>query len=253
MNRYILYICISLFAIVLITGVTAEPDFTGMLRTIDDMQSFEDNDFSCVYTVVSQKPGEPQEVHQVRLFRRDLNDQFLLLILKPEVQKGQGYLQVDDNVWFYDPESRKFSHSSMKENVVNSDAKNSDFTQSSLAEDYDVVAWEEAELGKFPVYILDLQAKNNEVSYDKLKLWIRRDVTLVLKQESYSAGEERRLMRTAFFTKYTKVAEKYIPAQMLMVDNLKEGEKTQITLTDPIVSKLPDFVFTKAYLEKVNN
>lgn len=247
------YSVLFVLMVLLSVGLIAEPDFIGMLQTIDEMQTFKDTDFSCVYTVVSQKPGESQEVHQVRLFRRDENDQFLLLILKPEVQKGQGYLQVDDNVWFYDPESRKFSHSSIKENIVNSDAKNSDFTESSFAEDYEVVDWEESKLGKFPVYVLDLKAKHNEVSYDKIKLWIRKDVTIVLKQESYSAGEDKRLMRTAYFTKYTKVAEKYIPANMLMVDNLKEGEKTQITLSDPIVSDLPDFVFTKAYLEKVNN
>jgi hypothetical protein len=32
--------------------------------------------------------------------------------MEPESQLGQGYLKVDDNLWFYDPESRKFSHSS---------------------------------------------------------------------------------------------------------------------------------------------
>ncbi len=228
-----------------------EPDFHQMLVEIDNTGNFQNSDFSCVYTIVSEKPGEEPSVTQARMFRRDRLDQFVLLILKPEAQKGQGYLKVDDNVWFYDPESRKFSHSSLKENIQNSDAKNSDLDRGSMADDYDVIAWEEGTLGSFPVYILVLQAKNNEVSYPKIKLWIRKDRPIVLKAEEYSLSD--RLMRTTYYPKYIQVGDQYLPSQMLFIDNLKEGEKTQITMKDPSVSVLPDSVFTTSFLERVNN
>jgi len=48
------------------------------------------------------------------------------------------------------------------------------------------------------------------------------------------------------------VGEKYLPTRILMVDMLNVGEKTQITMTNPSIGALPDYVFTKAYLEKVN-
>ncbi|MBI9105878.1 MAG: outer membrane lipoprotein-sorting protein [Spirochaetales bacterium] len=229
----------------------AEPDFKLMLEEIDQLGSFDDTDFSCVYTFVSEKPGEETEVTQARMFRRDASGQFVMLILKPEYQKGQGYLKVDDNVWFYDPESRKFTHSSMKENVQNSEAKNSDMDGLSLSEDYDVNSWEQGKLGNFDVYILNLVSKNDEVSYPKIKLWVRTDRTIVLKEEDYSLSD--RLMRTSYYPKYVQVGEKFVPSQILIVDNLQEGEKTQLTMKNPSTASLPDSVFSKAYIERVNN
>lgn len=233
------------------TMVFADPDFIKMLEEIDNLGSFDDTDFSCVYTFVSEKPGEETEVTQARMFRRDESEQFVMLILKPDYQKGQGYLKVDENVWFYDPESRKFTHSSMKENVQNSEARNSDMDGLSLSEDYEVASWEKGVLGNFETYILNLAALNNEVTYPKLKLWVRTDQTIVLKEEDYSLSD--RLMRTTYFPKYVKVGDKYVPSQILIVDNLQEGEKTQLTMKNPSIADLPDSVFSKAYIERVNN
>ena len=232
-------------------ALSAEPDFKQMLEDIDKLGSFDDTDFSCVYTFVSEKPGEETEVTQARMFRRDSREQFVMLILKPDYQKGQGYLKVDDNVWFYDPESRKFTHSSMKENVQNSEAKNSDMDGLSLSEDYEVGSWEEGKLGNFDVYILNLVALNDEVSYPRIKLWVRPDRNIVLKEEDYSLSD--RLMRTSYFPKYVQVGSKFVPAQILIVDNLQEGEKTQLTMKNPSTAALPDSVFSKAYIERVNN
>jgi hypothetical protein len=99
------------------------PDFARMLEEIDALTSFGDGDFSAVYTIIAERPGEEREVTQARLFRRDRSNQFLILILQPEVQRGQGYLQIDDNVWFYDPDSRRFERTTIRENIQGSDAQ----------------------------------------------------------------------------------------------------------------------------------
>ena len=240
----------ALFLVLGTAPLSAEPDFEQMLAEIDELGTFDNSDFSCVYTMVSEKPGEDVSLTQVRLFRRDSEDQFLLLILKPEAQRGQGYLQLEEVVWFYDPESRKFEKSTLKETIQDSDTQNSDLDRSALSEDYRVVDWEEGTLGSFEVYILDLQANTTDVSYDKLKLWVRRDVPIILKEEDYSVNN--RLMRTIFFPNYVTVAEKYLPSKALIIDELNPGEKTQITMRDATIADIPDYVFTKAYLERVN-
>jgi|GEM_PF-4625290 len=166
----------------------AKPDPVALLKELDQLSDFSGKDFSAVFTIVTQKPGEKDSVTQARIFRRDTKKQFLILILLPEVNKGQGYLREEDNVWFYDPTSRKFSHSSVKENLQNTKAKNSDFTLSSFADDYAVTSMTEGTLGKFPVWILDLKAKTNEVSYERVVLYIRKDRTMLLKREDYSVN-----------------------------------------------------------------
>lgn len=233
--------------------VTAEegPDFGAILGRIEGSRSFADTDFSCVYTMVNQKPGEDISVTRFRLFRRDGEDKLVLLILEPEVQKGQGYLRVRENVWFYDPESRKFAHSSLKVNIQDSEAKSSDFSELSLVKDYGVAEWEETTLGQYPVYKVTLDAKNNEVPYPRIILWIRQDRDMILKEEDYSLSG--RLMRTAYFPNYGRVGGRLLPTRMLFVDELREGEKTQITMKETSLEDLPDSLFTKAYLERVNN
>lgn len=233
------------------TVFSAEPDFERMLKQIDELSSFEGKDFSCIYTMVSEKPGEDASVTKVRMFRRDDADQFVILILQPEAQKGQGYLQVDENVWFYDPESRKFEKSTLRENIQDSDTQNSDLDRSSLSEDYEVAGYSEGKLGSFDVWVLDLQAVRTDVSYDKLKLWVRKDEVIVLKEEDYSVNG--RLMRTIYYPNYIKVDTKFIPSKALIIDELNTGEKTQITMKDATVASIPDYVFSKAYLERVNN
>lgn len=227
-----------------------EPDFHKVLATIDTMSNFDSSDFTCTYTIVTEKPGKETSVTQARMFRRDSEKKFLILILQPDVQKGQGYLQAEDNLWFYDPESRKFAHSSLKENFQDSDAKNSDFKASSLANDYTIESHTTGTLGAYNVYILDLRANNDEVAYPHVKLWLRQDGFLVLKSEEYSLSD--RLMRTAYYPSYVQVGSRYIPNRMLLVDALNAGEKTQVSLGDISVARVPDVVFTKSYLERVN-
>ncbi len=226
------------------------PDFSRILSEIDDLGRFAGEDFSGVYTIVSERPNEERNVTQARLFRRDVTDQFVILILQPDVDRGQGYLQVDDTVWFYDPESRKFERSSLRENIQESDAQNDDLNQQSFADDYQVVNWRSGRLGQFDVYILDLEALRDDVTYDKTTLYVRQDVSLVLVEENFSVND--RLMRTVVYSRYATVAGKYVPSQVLIRDEINEGERTQYTLSDPSVAIIPDYVFTKAYLERVN-
>lgn len=221
-----------------------------LLVEIDSLGNFEGKDYSALFTIVSEKPGEKQSVSQVRIFRRDTKKQFTILVMLPEVNKGQGYLREEDNVWFFDPTSRKFSHSSVKENLQNSEAKNSDFTVSSLTDDYEVTSTSSAQLGKYSVWVLDLKARTNEVSYDRVVLTVRKDQTMVLKREDFSVNG--RLMRTTLYPKYIDLAGKLIPSQILIVDEINKGERSQVTLAEQSIDKLPDKVFTKAFLEQVN-
>jgi len=229
----------------------ADPDFATLLSDIDELGNFDDVDFSAVYTLVSEKPGEEKSVTQARLFRRDFNDQFVMLILQPQVQRGQGYLRVDETVWFYDPESRTFEKSTLRDNVQDSDAQNSDFNRNSLADDYAVVSWEVAKLGRYEVYVLDLESTNDDVSYEKMRLWVRTDIAIILKEENFSVSN--RLMRTVVYPKYAKIDERYLPSNALIIDELNEGERTQFSLQDATTARIPDHVFTKSYLERVNH
>lgn len=222
------------------------PDWNKILARIDEMGDFENSDFAADITVVSQKPGEDDSVIAARYYRRDKEEKFTMILLKPDIQAGQGYFSAGDDLWFYDPESRKFAYSSLKDTFQDSDAQNSDFAASSLAKDYTVTEYSSAKLGSGEVWVATLEGTNKKVAVAKRKMWIRKDNYLILKEEHYSVSG--RLMRTIAYPKYQSVEGTFVPASMVIVDNLKVGEKTQITFTNPSVKKQPDSRFNKEYL-----
>lgn len=244
---------IAMTALVLTLGFALgaqTPDWNQILTKIDQMGDFDNQDFSAEITIVSQKPGEDDNTMVARYFRRDSEKKFTIVLLKPDTQKGQGYFSAGDDLWFYDPESRKFAYSSLKDSFQDSDAQNSDFSSSTLHEDYTVTEHSEGKLGPNEVWIATLKAQDRTVAVPGRKLWIRKDNLLVLKEEHYSLSD--RLLRTIAIPKYQTVNGRFVPVNMLILDNLKTGEKTQMTFASPSVSRLPDSVFNKEYLQRVN-
>lgn len=242
-----LVVCIAIAATSLVAQTNA-PDWNKVLGRIDEMGDFDNSDFSAEITVVSKRPGEDDSTIVAKYYRRDSKKQFTIKIEKPDLQKGQGYFSSDDDLWFYDPESGKFAYSSLKDSFQGSDAQNSDFSSSTLALDYTVSEYAEETLGSAKVWVATLNAKRNNVPVSKRKLWIRQDNYLVLKEEHYSVSN--RLMRTIAYPKYQTVSGRFVPASMVIADNLKVGERTQITFASASVDRQDDSVFNKEFLTK---
>jgi len=226
-----------------------KPDFAKVLSLVDSRSSFPDADFSAVVRLVSEDPERGRSEDKVALFRRDSMDAFLMLALESANKKGQGTLLVEDNLWFYDPTSRKFTHTSLKDNYGESAAKNSDFRSSSKAEDYEVASYAEATLGKYECWVVDLKARRDDVTYPFMRLWVSKGEYLQLKAEEYSLG--KRLLRTSLYPSYAKIGNKYVATRAIFQDALVAGKRTELLMGEISVKPLSDEMFTKGYLEKV--
>ena len=86
-------------------------------------------DYSATISLVVEKPGKPKENLQYKIFERTDGKLMTIVQLFPEADKGKGYLRNDDNIWSYDPISRKFTHTSIKEALGDSDVKLDDIEQ----------------------------------------------------------------------------------------------------------------------------
>ncbi len=209
-------------------------------------------DYSATVSLVIEKPGKPKENLQYKIFERTDEKLMTIVQLFPEADKGVGYLRNGDNIWSYDPIGRKFTHTSIKEALGDSDVKLDDLEQNKKywRDNYDVEAYEEGNLGKYPVHIITLKAKTTEPSYAKTRYYVRKDIPLLLKQEDFSGSD--RLMRTTLVPKWSKVPAGYVSTQAILRDELNKGEQTQQVISDLTFDALPDKIFTKAYLEGLN-
>jgi hypothetical protein len=228
-----------------------------LLTKVDSLASYYDTDFSAEYRIVQDRPGQGLSTTVAGVFRRDSTETYVIIIMQPLISKGQGYLKESSTLWFYDPQSRLFNTTSSADRFQDTNARNSDFTRSTLAQDYKVVGGENAVLGRFNCRLLSLEAVTTEVAYPKMKVWISED-GLLRKSEDYSLSGQ--LLRTSAIPDYHRIGNRFVPKQILFVDALRgavingtfQNEKTQISITRPSFNKVADSVFSKTFLETVN-
>ena len=233
------------------------PDFVKILKQADALVTFTDSDFSALYTFVQETPGQGQSTKQAMVFRRDGENTYLIVIVKPEEDKGKGYLKSGNNLWFYDPVSRRFTFTNAKDRFQNMNARNSDFTRSSLATDYRVTGSARQKLGRFDCWVLDLEARTDDLGFPKMKIWVSED-GLVRKTEDYSLSGQH--LRTSAFPTYQQVGNRYVPETVVIQDELRGAqingtfvkERTTYTIARPSLQRLPDGTFTKAWLENLS-
>lgn len=254
MKKTLTFLTAALFAATSLFAQVSDADAKkafDILESTDDVLAYH-GDYSATISLVIEKPNKPKENLQYKIFQRTDKKQMTMVQLFPDADKGKGYLMEDDNIWSYDPISRKFTHTSLKEALGDSDIKVDDVDQSEThwRDNYNISGFEEGTLGKFEVNIITVTAKTNEPSYAKSKYYIRKDIPLVLKLEDFSGSD--RLMRTILIPKYTKVPAGYVATQTLVRDELNKGENTQQIVSDLTFDALPDRIFTKAYLEGLN-
>lgn len=222
-----------------------------ILKQIDDNLRFYDLDLSVKYSILSEKPGKDDELNGGIYFRRDSELKITIVITEPETDKGTGYLWSGENFWAYDPRSRKFIHTSQKDNFKNTDLMNSDFRQYLFTSDYEIVSVSEDTIGTNTAYLVELKGINDSVTYPMLKVWISVDKPIILKREDY--GLSKRLMRTVYYPKWTTITGHIFPIKQLFIDEVIKGEKSLLTLEKLSTKEISDDVYTKAYIENVNN
>jgi outer membrane lipoprotein-sorting protein len=228
-----------------------------LLEQVDALASYYDTDFSAEYTIVQDKPGQARSTTVAGVFRRDSSETYVIVVMQPAVCRWQGYLKQGNTLWIYDPESRRFNTTSSAERFQNTNARNSDFTRSTLARDYRITDSGNAALGRFDCRVLTLEAVNNEVTYPRMKIWVSTD-GLIRKSEDYSLSGQ--LLRTTAIPDYHHIGRRFVPQRILIVDELRGAsingsfvnERTQITINRPSFEKVADSVFSKTFLESVN-
>ena len=228
-----------------------------LLRQADANWSFMESDFSAEYTIVRDVPGEGQSETVAAVFRRDAEELYTILIMEPAIDRGQGYLKQGDTLWFYDPDSHRFNSTSSRDRFQNSNARNSDFTRSTLAEDYEILSVERVRLGRYDAWLYELESDSAGVTYPYMRLWLS-DEAQILKTEDHSLS--RQLLRITAVPEYQQVGGRSVPRTVYIIDMLEGAvidgqfvsERTVLSINRPSLAPLPDSVFSKTFLENAS-
>jgi outer membrane lipoprotein-sorting protein len=171
--------------------------------------------------------------------------------LSPPREAGTKMLKLEDQLWIYSPSTDRtiqISGHMLRQSVMGSDLSYEDMMEDTkLINNYDAVVIGEEVIREQNCWILELQAKTSDVSYQIRKIWIDKDRYIPLKEELY-AKSGKLLKKTELFD-IQKIGDRWFPKRIVFKDMLKMGEGTEfIVETIQFNQDIPEYIFTKASL-----
>jgi hypothetical protein len=247
----------GLLALACVPGATAQsksvtasdPKALAIVRGFEEKLNPLGLDITSTFTLVQKKPGEADRVIQIRIYRRDSTDTFTLVFRFPESEKGKGYYRNRDDLFLYLPSTREFVYRNRKDDVGSTDVRTDLFGKSDLAAQYWATVEGVATVAKWETDVVRLDAKQLDVAFPVQKWYVRRTDGLPVKVESFSASAA--LLRTTYYLDYKQVApNRYIFTRLLATDALEKGQQTVLTNENISTARIPDYTFSKAFLEE---
>jgi outer membrane lipoprotein-sorting protein len=231
----------------------SKAELVDILKVVDQRQSNQGDWRSLVY--MEQKEKDKVDVaYEALVFRRSVDQKFIILFTKPKASQGQGYLRIDKNLWFYDPSVGKWERRTERERIGGTNSRRSDFDESRLSEEYEPEDLGQEKLGAYTAQVMKLTGKPNiDLAFPVIKLWVDKDTKNILKRQEFALSG--RLLRTAYYPRWKKAyseskkADSWYPEEMRFYDEVEKANSTLILVKSVDMRPLEQNLFTKAWLE----
>ncbi len=255
--RKALTLATLLAAAVPVRAAAAPPstaEMVELLKQVDERQN-QNGDYRSIAFMVQKEKDKIDVAYEIEVLRRSLDQKFIIMFLQPKTSEGQGYLRVDQNLWFYDPSVGRWERRTERERIGGTNSRRSDFDESRLAQEYDPTWVGEGKLGRYETEELELHGKSGiDLAFPVVKIWIDKDTKNVLKRQEFALSG--RLMRTSYYPKWAKLysdskkADVWFPQEIRFYDEIEKENQTFISIKSVDLKPLPENVFTKAWLEE---
>ena len=237
MKRQVFFLGIyALFAILLFSSwkVTDRADMEDVLKKADFYRGGQVPGVAWELVVQNVEQGEVKDEIGLLVEAASGEDYQYVLItfMEPRKYTGQKLLVRDNSMWFVKKGLRNPVPISSRQRLTGS-ASNADVATANYYKDYEIQSSEEGEFQGTSCWILDLEAKNNLVSYSKIKYWISQDKNFGLHAEYY--GKSGKLIKEASFDYTNKVEyqnkEYDYLSKIIISDSMHEEDKTYLTIS----------------------
>jgi outer membrane lipoprotein-sorting protein len=222
------------------------PDPTAIVERADRIR-FPSGGFQVDVTITTSGPRREPEVKQYRVLSKG-NENALVLTTAPAADRGTILLMRGDDLWAFVPTVSQPVRLPLSQRLTGQVA-NGDLARANLSGDYDAsLVGVETVDGK-PHYLLELKASRKGVTYPRVRYWVSQTTFRPHRAEFYTLSG--RLLKTCRYEAFKPLGGAERPTRMVMEDALKKGEVSVMDYRDLTERELPDKVFTKEYLKKL--
>lgn len=231
-------------------SVTAAGDDALARGIVDkaDKVRFPAEGFQVDIVITSSRPDKESDVRKYRVLSKG-NENTVVMVTEPASERGQIILMKGRDLWVFMPEVSQPVRISLAQRLTGQVA-NGDLARANFAGDYNSKIIGNEKIGNETYYVLELVAVDRSVTYQRVVYWVNEKSSWPFKAEFYSLSN--RLLKKCSYENFQTLAGKVRPTRLVMEDALRGGEKSVLEYSEMKLRDLPDKVFTKEYLKKLD-
>jgi outer membrane lipoprotein-sorting protein len=245
--RLFLTLIISLFSL---TSSPAQAQTSSeILSMVDSNLTFETRYSRATMTVV--KPRRTK-VYEFESWGRGV-DTAATEFLAPRRDVGTKMLKIGGELWMYMPSIervQKISGHMLRQGLMGSDLSYEDMLEfSSWQEAYTAEVTGTEACGTGTCWVLDMQARVDDVSYPRRKIWVDQSNHIPVRQELYALSGM--LLKVWLMEDVQQFGDRYYPRRMVVEDAVQEGTSTTLEFSDlQFGEEVDQRVFERRWLER---
>lgn len=176
------------------------------------------------------------------------NEDTLVITTEPPTERGHILLLKGRDLWAFMPSVSQPIRLPLAQRLTGQVA-NGDLARANFAGDYHPKILRKEIIDGAWYWVLELTAVDRGVTYDRVLYWVNQTDNRPYKAEFYTRSN--RLMKTCFYQNFALMQGEQRPTRLVMIDNLNQGNKSTLDYSDMTLKDLPDKMFTKDYLKKL--
>lgn len=217
-----------------------------IVRKADEIR-FPRGGFQVDIRIESRSGEEEQDTRTYRVLSKGADDS-VVLTMEPASERGQALLMKGRDLWVFLPSVSQPVRLSLAQRLTGQVA-NGDLARANFSGDYNPRLLRSEPYQGETAQVLELRAADRGVTYAKVMYWVREKDGRPLRAEFYSLSG--RLLKTCRYEDYKRMAGSNRPTRLVMEDALKKGEISVLSYSEMAEKDLPDKLFTKEYLKKL--
>lgn len=217
-----------------------------ILEKADEVR-FPSRGFDVLVTVSSTGGNASPEPRKYRILSKG-NENTIVMTTEPAEERGQILLMKARDLWIFLPSVSQPVRLGLSQRLTGQVA-NGDLARANFAGDYQPKLLRTEKIDGESVYVLELTAVDRSVAYHRILYWVRQANYWPQKAEFYSLSD--RLLKTCLYEDFRPLGGRPRPTRLVMRDALKSGEESVLNYADMRLRDLPDKMFTKDYLKRI--
>ena len=242
-----IYLFIALPFAQLASGQSDDAELARDILEKSDQIRFPREGFQVDVTVTTTAPGQADDTHKYRILSKG-NENSVVMTTEPASERGQTLLMKGRDLWIFMPSVSQPVRISLSQRLTGQVA-NGDLARANFTGDYTPTILRTDIIDGEKYWVLELVGVDKSVTYHKVLYWVRQPNFWPYRAEFYSLSN--RLLKTARYENFENVLGKLRPTRLVMEDALRKDEESVLKYSGMKLRELPDKIFTKDYLKKL--